>query len=125
MPSPFPGMDPYLESASMWKGFHAHLISALDTELNRILPRNYVANIEERVYVEPIRQSLYPDAYVRKKRRRQPNGAAPALAVADPGWELRLEDHEVHEPYLEIIDLEERRKIIAEIEVLSPGNKRS
>jgi hypothetical protein len=27
MPSPFPGMDPYLESPELWRGFHARLIT--------------------------------------------------------------------------------------------------
>ena len=29
MPSPFPGMNPYLEQPSVWAGFHNRLIVAL------------------------------------------------------------------------------------------------
>ena len=29
MPSPFPGMDPYLEQASYWPEFHSHLMNTL------------------------------------------------------------------------------------------------
>lgn len=29
MPTPFPGMDPYLESADIWPGFHHRLANEL------------------------------------------------------------------------------------------------
>jgi hypothetical protein len=29
MKSPFPGMDPYLETRGLWEGFHGHLIEAI------------------------------------------------------------------------------------------------
>ena len=29
MPSPFPGMNPYLENSEFWPGFHHLLIAAL------------------------------------------------------------------------------------------------
>ena len=48
MPSPFPGMDPYLESW-IWWGFHRSLICALSAQLNAKLPRHYVA----RLYAPP------------------------------------------------------------------------
>jgi hypothetical protein len=33
MPSPFPGMDPYLEAHNVWPGFHQKFASELSTEL--------------------------------------------------------------------------------------------
>ncbi len=48
MPSPFPGMDPYLEDPDMWPDFHVTFLVALRAELNlRILPERYVASIGE------------------------------------------------------------------------------
>ncbi len=38
MPSPFPGMDPYLEDPVGWTDVHQRLITTLSTELNRLLP---------------------------------------------------------------------------------------
>ncbi|MBV8886966.1 MAG: DUF4058 family protein [Chroococcidiopsidaceae cyanobacterium CP_BM_RX_35] len=29
MPSPFPGMDPYLEQPALWSSFHSRLIVAI------------------------------------------------------------------------------------------------
>ena len=46
MPSPYPGMDPYLESW-IWGDFHSNLISALVlAQLNAKLPRRHIANTE-------------------------------------------------------------------------------
>jgi len=36
MPSPFPGIDPYLEATHLWQGVHKHLIVAIAEALLRI-----------------------------------------------------------------------------------------
>ena len=33
MPSPFPGMDPYLENPKIWRGAHHWFITAADEQL--------------------------------------------------------------------------------------------
>lgn len=49
MPSPFPGMDPYLEHPGLWPGFHNLLIANLADDLSpHLRPRYYVA-VEQRV----------------------------------------------------------------------------
>ena len=48
MPSPFPGMDPYLEAPSIWPDFHHKLAAELSTELNGSLPSPYYARLEMR-----------------------------------------------------------------------------
>jgi hypothetical protein len=51
MPSPFPGMDPYLEDPAHWQGVHRQIISEIQADLNsRLQPRYFVA-VEERVYI--------------------------------------------------------------------------
>ena len=51
MPSPFPGMDPYIE-IQLWQDFHHTLITVLHESLwPRVRPRS-VGRVEERVYVE-------------------------------------------------------------------------
>src|SRR5690348_7256680 len=49
MPSPFPGMDPYIEASGRWLGFHEAFIAACQEVLNRHLPANYAATFEEHV----------------------------------------------------------------------------
>ncbi len=50
MPSPFPGMDPYLEQPSHWPDVHHELISATRAALRALIGRNYHVRIEERRY---------------------------------------------------------------------------
>jgi hypothetical protein len=48
VPSPFPGVDPYLENPELWPDVHNRLIAALGDDLSPLLrPRYYVA-LEER-----------------------------------------------------------------------------
>lgn len=50
MPSPLPGMDPYLESAALWPTFHRHLIAALYQTLLPGLVDRYRARVVARRY---------------------------------------------------------------------------
>ncbi len=51
MPSPLPGMDPFIESQG-WTGFHTRFITAIsDAIVPQVRPR-YVSLVEERVYLE-------------------------------------------------------------------------
>jgi len=49
MPSPFPGMDPYIE-AQRWEGFHTHFIVELAKQLVPRVRPGYVVETEERIY---------------------------------------------------------------------------
>ena len=127
MPSPFPGMDPYLEDPVLWPGVHHHLISALANALNTALPPNYVADVGERLYVVTPPRSIFPDVSVLRR-------VAPARVEADRGgaavadgapWVVSAQPEEVREPFIEIIALAANRSVVTGIEVLSPANKRA
>ena len=51
MPSPFPGMDPYLEDPDHWGNTHHGLISSIQDRLIPLLRPKYAALVEDRVYV--------------------------------------------------------------------------
>lgn len=75
MPSPFPGMDPYLEGPNLWEGFHANLATEIQSQLNPYLRPKYVATLTPRVvYIEllsPVNKRRGNDAhraYLRKRR---------------------------------------------------------
>ena len=74
MPSPFPGMDPYLENPSGWMGFHNTLIVEMMAALNAQLMPAYYADSEERVYIsnesDPGRKVIVPDIKVVHTGRR-------------------------------------------------------
>jgi Protein of unknown function (DUF4058) len=56
MPSPLPGMDPYLEHPSAWANIHHRLITAIADDLAPQLLPKYQILVEERVYQETVRQ---------------------------------------------------------------------
>ena len=50
MPSPFPGMNPYLEQPAFWSSFHTRLMVAIaDTVAPQLRP-NYYIEVETRTY---------------------------------------------------------------------------
>lgn len=68
MPSPFPGMDPYLENPGLWPDVHHELISVARELLSGQLRPKYLVRVEERVYVsdedDPGRRVIAPDVRV-------------------------------------------------------------
>lgn len=51
MPTPFPGMDPYLERPGLWEEVHAGLIVAMQQHLSPLLRPRYRVAIERRTYL--------------------------------------------------------------------------
>src|SRR5438094_8071451 len=109
MPSPFPGMDPYLETPHLWPDVHHELISQIRAALNPVLRPHYVARVELRVYVsdedDPGREALVPDVRVEKgpKRKGAKRAKRPAaVAVAEPIIFPLLIDNEIKEARVEI-----------------------
>lgn len=52
MPTPFPGMDPYLERRDRWQAVHTRLIVAIADALGPQIRPRYRVDIELRTYVE-------------------------------------------------------------------------
>ena len=67
MPSPFPGMDPYLEHPALWPGVHQRSITYLGDTLNTVLPPRYVADSGERLDVVEPAPTIYPDVVVHEQ----------------------------------------------------------
>ena len=66
MPSPFPGMDPFIES-QMWEDFHTDFITVLRESLVQQVRPQYVVNVERYVYVtrdEDVESIIAPDLAV-------------------------------------------------------------
>jgi hypothetical protein len=124
MPSPFPGMDPYLEV--YWGDIHTRLMANASRQINAELPDDMQARIEEglRVTESGIREgTIYPDVFVVEtpdgnRPERRSMGAVP---VAEP-CVLMLEEAPMPR-HIEIIDLRSDGRVITVIEVLSRANK--
>lgn len=71
MPSPFPGMDPYLESPEIWRDCHLTLVIAMRAQLNAVLPKNYFAAADRYVWIhEPeAEERAFLKIFASKSRR--------------------------------------------------------
>ncbi len=126
MPSPFPGMDPYLEGPH-WMSVHSQLIAEIARQLTPRLRPRYLALTNERFVadsgddVSVTRTSIYPDVGVADAR---PGPAAGGAAVAAAPVRLAtVAPTSVPHVTVEIRDTE-NRELVTAIEVLSPTNKR-
>src|SRR6266516_4533327 len=52
MKSPFPGMDPFVESCGLWGDFHLALIAKIMDSLADVVPDRYLVRGGERWYLE-------------------------------------------------------------------------
>ncbi len=125
MRSPFPGMDPYLEQ--FWGDVHHRLIVYLSDALQKQLPGDLRARVDERVFVEPedgIRRGIVPDVRVVERGRREDQTlrASNGIAVAEP-LVIHLADEPARQGFVEIIDIKSGRRVVTVIEILSPSNK--
>jgi hypothetical protein len=127
MHSPFPGVDPYLESQGFWPDFHASFITYWRDALTDLLPDNYEARMDERVSLvelppERIKR-IEPDLAV--SRRGPSTGAtvAPAgIVTMEPVTiPLVIEDEE-RQTFIEIVR-RPGRTLVAVLELLSSANK--
>jgi len=135
MPSPFPGMDPYLEG-ELWQEFHETLAGSIRAMLMPLLTPTYVALLAKRYVLDrpalgvfdiPPR-AVYPDVHVDDRLQVVPVlGAAPvAVSEAPSGLtapSAELPNYvEVPQLSIEIRDVAHRR-LVDVIEIISPANK--
>jgi len=130
MPSPFPGMDPYLEDPEIFPDFHDSLITYLRENLQANLPAPYFAAIGRRIWIELSRRSIGPDVEVRHsvKPSSRANKPAGSVAVANPPAAhpvvVKVAHDEFREPFIEIYTRgDEGKRLVASIEVVSVSNK--
>jgi hypothetical protein len=126
MPSPFPGMDPFIENQE-WSDFHASLIPVIRDALTPQLGDRYVARVERRVYVEHDPEERVrrfgADVAVVRSRSQQPTAptASSAAGIAPVECEVLL-PVERRENYLVIRD-RHSHEVVTVVEILSPSNK--
>lgn len=124
MPSPFPGMDPYLEARSIWPDVHASMITYIRESLQPDLRPKYIARIEERIQLAQISQSYVPDVLLLRRNLREPTASytASETVIADEPQIVTALDEAYRESYIEII-ARDSGDVVTLIELLSPANK--
>lgn len=134
MPSPFPGMDPYLERPNLWHEVHTDLIVAIRHYLAPKLKPYYRVAIQQRTFLTLADQGQNGSGGIVK------TGIPDVLAVTSPQREALSATvttvspllkptpvtlpmpEEVTERYLEIRHLE-TNSVVTAIEILSHANK--
>ena len=99
MPSPFPGMNPFLEQDDAWHDFHEKIIPAIGERLVVQVRPNYIVKIDGHDYVHEL--------------------------TPDPRRHLGRTDVQVEK--LAFVEISDRRsrELVTVVEVLSPSNKQS
>ncbi len=142
MPSPFPGMDPFLEAPGLWPDVHHRLATVISENLNGALPRPYYATMEMRAELGIVaqrpdgnghesRKRVIPDVLVLKHRdaRQQGQGGVAVLEAPARGISANIEfedlsDEPARDYFVEIRDAARGHKLVTLIEILSHANKR-
>lgn len=133
-PSPFPGMDPFLEHSDVFPDLHDSLIAYIREAVQAKLPAPYFARMGSRVWFDFARRQIGPDVPVRRTKGAQSNGGngtpgneeGGGLAVATRTQPLivTIPQDEFREPFLEIRRIEnELQRLVTVIEILSLANK--
>lgn len=123
MPSPFPGMDPYLEERSLWPDVHSTLISYIRESLQPQVRPKYIARIGERIELASIQKGYVPDVMVVQPPQNPARSVTESgVLVADEPLTLDFLEEEHRIPFIEII-YRETGDVVTVIEVLSPSNK--
>ena len=130
MPSPFPGMDPYIEDKRWWEVFRARFIAGMMDALNSQLSPKYVASSEQRLYIEEHHRAIRPDVSVIAIPQSDVRGSGLAVAEAvdaetdtEEVWEVEYLLPNVIERFVKILVAGDESRVIAVIELLSPANK--
>lgn len=130
MPSPFPGMNPYLERDIVWHDFHERFLILGAGIIGAQVRPDFIVRVDDHIYVHELPDG--PRTAVGRAdlgitptptaRTVHPTGAA---AVLEPPTRLRVPPIDViRESYLEVID-RRSREVVTVVELLSPANKRS
>ena len=129
MPSPFPGMDPFVEHPDIFPDFHDGFIAYLRESLQSRLPPPYIAALGRRAWIEVSERFIDSDVQVvRPGIPPTEGGAAAGVAILTPPRAEPLVVHvphdEMREPFVEVYSGRGAdRRLVTCIELLSLSNK--
>ncbi len=127
MPSPFPGMDPFIESQK-WRGFHTCFIATIAEALMPQMRPRYVVDVEEDIYLAkeggtPVKIVIPDVSVVRGNGWMESNDGGVAVALEPTIITLPMTEP-IEIPYL-VIRRRDNEETVTVIELLSPTNKSS
>lgn len=133
-PSPFPGMDPYLEDTHIWSGFHHSLAEEIKAALNANIGPKYYADVDVHTVFEEVgiatAKTVYPDVGVFEP-------TTPGARMVAPGAALTMTTMTIPPAPMQRLVLSaqiklrsvrvfvtETDELVTSVEILSPYNKR-
>ncbi len=128
MPSPFPGMNPYLEQEDAWHDFHERAIPLLADRIGAQLGSQYIVKIDERIYIHDVPQDdsrrFLGRTDVGVARRGNGGESGGSVALLEAPVEALVPQVDIERvAYVEIRD-RRNRQLVTLIELLSPSNKK-
>ena len=130
MPSPFPGMDPWLERPAVFPAFHNTYIACLQEAINVVIPSPFFAAIGTRVLIEgddPDRL-VEPDVDILKPANgtysSTSNNGGTTIAEPVRAVTVHVPRDQYTEWLLEIRTGDRDEQLITTIELLSRSNKK-
>ncbi|MCB0063610.1 MAG: DUF4058 family protein [Caldilineaceae bacterium] len=128
----FPGMDPYLEAPTIWRGFHHALAEEIRKRLNANLSEKYYADVEVHTTFEEVHlgkaKPIVPDVAIVAQPTGTAGVAVAPVAVAEPAEGTAPVRRAVKVTPVTLravhIFITETDELITSIELLSPYNKR-
>lgn len=128
MPSPFPGMNPYLEQDEVWHDFHERFMPAVSEVLVPLVRPHYIVKLDEHLYIHELsaderRHGGRGDITV--ARGGIETGGTGGTKSSAPAYGRLPQTVDVEgQSFIEIRD-RRNRELITVIELLSPSNKRA
>ncbi len=136
MPSPFPGMDPFLETNPIFQELHTQMLAEMQALLQPQLRPKYVARLERHLSeggVWDVPQGAIslerkePDITIVRRAGAHPHeGSVAVLAkpAASAAEELDADELDLRKQRRIVIYVQDRPRLaVTGIELLSPGNK--
>ena len=129
MPSPSPGMNPYLENPELWTEVHHWILTLLAESLIPQLRPKYRVAVEKRVYHDTDRNSVLigiPDVAIARSLKPTIQESSNIAVASPPVKPITVNipiPEEIRETYLEVREIA-TGEVITVIELLSPKNKR-
>lgn len=125
MPSPFPGMDPFLEG-QVWPDFHTSFMTVLRDQLVPQVKPRYVVRLQQEIYLvsgdDAAREVFVPDVHVAESGGLPVRASEQTVTAIVPMTMHLPVPQERREAWIQVIDRKER-EVVTVIEVLSPTNK--
>ena len=129
MPSPFPGMNPYLEQADVWHDFHERFMPMVAERVADQVDPRYIVKIDEHVFIHELSSEQRrfvgrADVSVGRASSHADVGSEPVTAVCEApaeGYVPAIDSERL--AFVEIRDRRDRQ-LVTLIELLSPANKR-